>query len=268
MSTICILGVVMNKEKVFKIIKYITAVFSFVMFICFIVQLSRIYFSSLKPLYSRDLVIGYLLQILPVIIIHILVIIIAFIFSLLVKEQKDYYVKTTNEAKLKILERRFNDNCSNNTNYKSLMKIHNKKKIAIVISLLLYLICLIMTSLYLFNPNHFIYNGDINGQIIDMLIHISPWLVIALLTLIIYTYYINYLAKIGLSYAKSILKEEGISKSIKFKKIAHEKLILNIVRLSIIVIAVTLIIIGVVAGEPQRVYQKAINICTECIGLG
>lgn len=258
----------MNKEKVFKIIKYITAVFSFVMFICFIVQLSRIYFSSLKPLYSRDLVIGYLLQILPVIIIHILVIIIAFIFSLLVKEQKDYYVKTTNEAKLKILERRFNDNCSNNTNYKSLMKIHNKKKIAIVISLLLYLICLIMTSLYLFNPNHFIYNGDINGQIIDMLIHISPWLVIALLTLIIYTYYINYLAKIGLSYAKSILKEEGISKSIKFKKIAHEKLILNIVRLSIIVIAVTLIIIGVVAGEPQRVYQKAINICTECIGLG
>lgn len=46
-----------------------------------------------------------------------------------------------------------------------------------------------------------------------------------------------------------------------------EKLLLG-VRLSIIVIAVTFIIIGIFNGGMADVLQKAINICTECIGLG
>ena len=103
---------------------------------------------------------------------------------------------------------------------------------------------------------------------LDLLITTSPWLIISLITIIVYTYYVDYESKNGVVYAKAIIKNEGRSKIIKFKKIRNEKLIINIIRTCIIVIAIVFIIVGVVAGGPQRVYQKAINICTECIGLG
>ena len=45
-------------------------------------------------------------------------------------------------------------------------------------------------------------------------------------------------------------------------------LVLNIVRISVLVVAVTFIIHGITNGGAYDVLQKAINICTECIGLG
>ncbi len=38
--------------------------------------------------------------------------------------------------------------------------------------------------------------------------------------------------------------------------------------LSIATLAVAFLAIGVVRGEDQTVFRKAINICMECIGLG
>ncbi len=258
----------MKKESIYKIIKYVTAFFSIIMIICFIIQLARVYFGDLSPMYSRDIVGKYLLQILPIIILWIISIICGFVYSLIVKEKKHIYVKTTNEAMLKILEANFKDDISRNEEYKALEKCHKKMKIALIISLVIYAICLIMISLYLFNPAHFLYDGNINGQMLDLLINTSPWLIISLITIIVYTYYVDYESKNGVVYAKAIIKNEGRSKIIKFKKIRNEKLIINIIRTCIIVIAIVFIIVGVVAGGPQRVYQKAINICTECIGLG
>ena len=46
----------MKRENIYKLIKYITAFFSVIMIICFIVQLARIFFGNLNPMYSRDLV--------------------------------------------------------------------------------------------------------------------------------------------------------------------------------------------------------------------
>ena len=41
-----------------------------------------------------------------------------------------------------------------------------------------------------------------------------------------------------------------------------------IIQVSILCIAVVMIIIGITNGGAEDVLQKAINICTECIGLG
>lgn len=37
---------------------------------------------------------------------------------------------------------------------------------------------------------------------------------------------------------------------------------------AILAAAVALIVIGIQSGEPADVWQKAINICLECIGVG
>ena len=47
----------------------------------------------------------------------------------------------------------------------------------------------------------------------------------------------------------------------------NEKMLLG-ARLTILVLAVTFITIGIFNGGMADVLQKAINICTECIGLG
>ena len=49
---------------------------------------------------------------------------------------------------------------------------------------------------------------------------------------------------------------------------SKEKLIINIIRGVIALTAITFIIVGAINGEVGEVLNKAINICTECIGLG
>ncbi|MBO5090915.1 MAG: hypothetical protein J6K52_00330 [Clostridia bacterium] len=59
--------------------------------------------------------------------------------------------------------------------------------------------------------------------------------------------------------------EEG--KFVSFFK-NHKKAILIIARCLLIALSVTFIVVGIVTGGMEDVLQKAINICTECIGLG
>ena len=64
-----------------------------------------------------------------------------------------------------------------------------------------------------------------------------------------------------------IIKNNG-KKPISFNVNKNEKKIINIARISILVIAVIFIITGIYNGGAEDVFNKAINICTECIGLG
>ena len=43
---------------------------------------------------------------------------------------------------------------------------------------------------------------------------------------------------------------------------------LNLIRIIIASAAVTAVVIGAISGEASAVYQKAVRICMECIGLG
>ena len=182
----------MEKIKIFKIIKILTAIFSGAMIIGFIIQLSRIFFGNLNPMFSRELVGKYIFQILPVIILWIICVVLGIVFHFLTNEKQKQLVKSTNEAKFKLLDSMLPDDILDLDEYQLLLKQKKKRLIALIISSIIYVICFIMISLYLFNPDHFIYNGDINGQVIDMLINMCPWLVISLITLICYTYYVDF----------------------------------------------------------------------------
>ena len=65
---------------------------------------------------------------------------------------------------------------------------------------------------------------------------------------------------------KMIIKNDG-KKPYQYQK-NNYKFVLNIARSVIILIAVALIIVGSFDGSAKDMLQKAINICTECIGLG
>ena len=64
-------------------------------------------------------------------------------------------------------------------------------------------------------------------------------------------------------------KKPSIEKPIDEKRyIKNENIFIWIVRAIIFVVAVTFIILGVFNNGMKEVFVKAINICTECIGLG
>ena len=42
----------------------------------------------------------------------------------------------------------------------------------------------------------------------------------------------------------------------------------NILRIALFLVAVIMLAIGISNGEVQTVFQKAVNICLECIGIG
>ena len=119
---------------------------------------------------------------------------------------------------------------------------------------------------YLSNSKHFDSSGDLNAQIKAMTIHLMPWVIISFVSILFTSFYEEYRAKKMIEVVKMIIKNDG-KKPYQYQK-NNNKLVINIARSVIILIAVALIIVGSFDGSAKDMLQKAINICTECIGLG
>lgn len=136
--------------------------------------------------------------------------------------------------------------------------------ISLIIAIILSVGLIIFPICYLCNPNNFDANGDdLIAQAISLAAHTLPFLVAIYIFWIAFYYYRLHVVKNSLSL---IRKAEGKEVIVKDKK--KEKIIVNVLRGVIFVVAVTFIILGIVNKEVNDVLLKAINICTECIGLG
>jgi len=70
------------------------------------------------------------------------------------------------------------------------------------------------------------------------------------------------------SQAASDKKRPHAAKPAEYKKMDAPKISLSVLRLCLAVAAVLLVLLGVANGGAGDVLIKAVNICTECIGLG
>lgn len=244
-----------------KVLLFIVTIQTILMGLLFIVQILRIYYGN-NQTFTREICGKYLLQILPVIIMWIVVIIGSYIYYKKTKSFKENSPKMMNISKLQSLERI----CPNNDNAQ-LKKEANKRMIASIINIVVVIICSIMGLCYLVNPNHFIPSGNLLEQAIQMGIHLSPWIVISLISIIIRMLYVELSARTSIDIIKQIIKSEG-KNSTKFEVSKNQQLILLVSRISIFAIAIIFIIIGSLNGGADSVLEKAVNICTECIGLG
>lgn len=229
--------------------------------IFFIVQILRIYYGN-QAQFTSEICKQYLLQILPIVIIWLILI----IFSSIKFNDKDKYIaKISNITKLNNLENICPNLNDMDSEYILLKKEKQKCKIGLLICIIITIICSMMGLLYLLNVKHFSSNNNLSQQAIQMSIHLLPWCIISFGGFIAYSYYEEKSAKKSIDIIKTIIKNNGKKENIKNRQ--NNKKI-NIARLAIIAIALILIIIGINNGDAQSVLQKAINICTECIGLG
>lgn len=135
--------------------------------------------------------------------------------------------------------------------------------------------CTTAVLCYMLNTSHFL-SENITGEIFKMVQNVLPWIAAAFITLIAATIANGYISSKILKEIKTMIKNGNgvIATPTENKYIAAIKNVLSkdltlwIVRGVIFVIAVTFIIVGICNGGARDVLIKAINICTECIGLG
>ncbi|MDE5592424.1 MAG: hypothetical protein K2I75_00565 [Clostridiales bacterium] len=158
----------------------------------------------------------------------------------------------------------------------------NAYKKAAIVRLVAWLVALavalagaIATLCYLVDTAQFS-GKDVTGEIFNLVKNVLPWLCVAFAATIAATVTSGIFANKQVAAAKTMIKNGGQTVAQKaepkfitvIKSIIAKPAFTWAVRGCVFVLAVTFIILGIVNGGANDVLVKAVNICTECIGLG
>lgn len=102
---------------------------------------------------------------------------------------------------------------------------------------------------------------DLEQVMGQMMCHVTPWVILCFAVLIL----TSVLCKASIERELAVLKDAPKGKP---AAAASRRLPVNPIRIALYLLAVLFIVLGVMNGGWYDVLVKAINICTECIGLG
>lgn len=131
-------------------------------------------------------------------------------------------------------------------------------------------ICMLPIILYLANGEN-LSPGALEPVFLALIRHILPWIVTGLICLMIMTALLEASMVRETEAAKAQIQTEkkaGIRPAQTTVSAVENNRTGRIVRAVVFAAAVLLIIAGVMTGNAREVLVKAINICTECVGLG
>lgn len=139
------------------------------------------------------------------------------------------------------------------------------------------LVCAIMCAVYLVHTANFPAD-DLNPEILKMVANVLPWVAAAFLSCVVATVLDRFLAKkqlpavrqlVAQGRGKELLPPSALEKrATAVSSALSSKWVLLGVRVAVFCLGVTFFLLGVFNQGARDVLIKAINICTECIGLG
>lgn len=121
--------------------------------------------------------------------------------------------------------------------------------------------------IYMSDGSHFL-NGDLELMFGSLIAHVLPWTVLGFACLIVSSLLQEKSMQRETDAASARIKEEkaaGIKPETRAAVPPKDR---KVVRLIILAVAVVFIIAGIRNGSMSAVVNKAIRICTECVGLG
>lgn len=265
----------MTEEKARKI-RLIYAiclgVFTLIVGLLFIVQAALIYDTGTSPdhtgdIYSPAIVAERFRPISVPVYLWIAAVIAGFILWAVLPAVKTTYPRPSAKETLQRLSRRVLQQGKGEP-FRKMRKEELSRKIVWGICSAVCLLAAGMSAGYLFQPSHFPSN-DLNAEIIAMLRNVLPWVGAAFACCIAAAVYDGISAKRELSHVKKLLSGGGKTGSVQTRSaLAFPKWSLTAIRLWVLAVGVTFIVLGVLNDGMHDVLIKAINICTECIGLG
>ena len=178
-------------------------------------------------------------------------------------------VKAIKEKKstLALLQKKLNiDACDQNTLtlLKKEQKTHTVLQIAAIV-----IVCAVSIPaiVYAFNFNN--YSADYNASVIAACLWILPCTFVAMGVSVAFIYLENASVERQIGYVKSaIAQSKSVAAIPEAPKHRNDAKLVMGIRIALLVIAIALIIAGILNGGMADVLSKAVNICTECIGLG
>ena len=230
--------------------------------------------------YSRDIVADRLFPVSIVFYIWVAAIIAGFVLSL-VYPYNEKLVKIPQErATLKRLSARIPE--GSGEAYEGEMKLvrdeNRNRLIVYIVCAAICFACAVASAIYLLQPANF-KGVTANDAMFKMMLWVLPCVAVAFLSCVGMTLFekysqireINAVKRLIASYKGNPVIKADITPNkvlVEIKKFFSNKYTLLGIRAGVAAIAVTFIILGVFNGGARDVLVKAINICTECIGLG
>lgn len=256
------------------------AAFTVLLGLLYIFECADIYYSGLESggdIFSYEIVSERLATLLAPSVIWVVAIIVGYVLSLFVPRASKGNKKAVSSKTVKLLKQNLPVGDSNE--YKSehakLRNIEISRIVAWSVCAAFALAASIISVVYLCNVSHF-GGKDINGEILTMLRNVLPWVCAAFALCIGAVIFecvtikrelniIQVLYRLGQGGAP---KAEQTSELTKVKSFFGSNIFIYVIRLVVFCVAVIFVIVGIFNGGKDDVLMKAINICTECIGLG
>lgn len=268
------------KEKTCKTVRLVSGTLLSVMTVIlgalFIWQVLDIYFSGTAESYTgtyiftRARVGAGLFKILPAIIIWIVMVIAAFVlwevFPVVQKRAKPDARYTLYRLK-KRMPATVGEELKSSYNF--VRGEEENLKILWLLCAVIGVAGAIYSIVYLSNPKHFP-NADVTKEMLEMVRNIIPWAIVAFAAACGICVYEGISAKRQLEHVKKLTAGAKPQEVVhgKIYKFFHCKYFLLGVRIAVACVGVSFVIAGICNGGMRDVLIKAINICTECIGLG
>ncbi len=282
-----------KQNQLRKIYGIALSVLSVIAGLLLIIQSQRIYHRNLvdgEQIYTVEIVVKYLAQISPVLILWVIVVIAgSVVWQVLPPEATKLKGTFSQRKKLNRLKARIPEDKKS----EKLIKAEKINTIVWAVCILYGIIALVFVCLCFFNKTYYVTeseNFNPTRDMLNMLPHFLPWLAVFFLLATGASIYLEYSAKKEMKEVMRLIvlctKDNTLIKQGKYetklpnfvKKLKEKlsflqnekvkKYTLLGARIALPVIGVTLFIIGIFNGGLNDVLRKAIVICTECIGLG
>ena len=256
----------MTKESTMRMHRIYNILFSIVIVIagiCLIIGVLTIYNSGDQP-FSRESVAATFSTIAFPVYLTLVMAVISFVWEVLSpsNKEKDPSAKDYPAMLAKLYEKK--DFSAGDANVQEEIKsLWKNRKVLIVIRTILLVVCSAVFLLYALNSANF-HQSEINSSMINAMKVLVPCSLISF----------AYALFVAVHNEKSIQKEMELVKALPASEtstdgeIVSEEKRLSPYRNAILAVAIVLIVYGLLNGGTIDVLAKAINICTEGIGLG
>lgn len=210
----------------------------------------------IAPVYSREIVASRLGAFSPALFVYLALVVAGLVFQAAAGEKNKPRITIPEENQLRTLYSRVAQMPP------EAVIEQRRRRTTWMIAGAVIVVCAIPAGIYLLNGENFS-ELDLESVVGSMMLHVAPWVVLALAAA----------CATAVMSGQSILREIEILKSAPKKQPEPKqpdgkKNPLPIVRLALYVAAVAFVVLGVMNGGLWDVLVKAVNICTECIGLG
>lgn len=243
----------------------------------FIIQSQRVYRSAPSTPYSYEKVAHALSQIAAPLIFWICAVIAAWIvWSVFPPAEEKPKAKLSNEKLL----RRLKSKLPLEKQSERITKAESRRKTAWIACIVCCIAAAVLTGICVWDKGNYQPAGNNFNPTRDMLAMLPKMLapvLVAFAALIATSYYADSSKKREITEVKKLLAEskgtqstpprDAAQKAQIFSENGKKKLLL-FSRVALFVLGVTFIVVGCFNGGSREVLEKAINICTECIGLG